>query len=204
IAVAGERPPVPLVPLVAEAAVGFDVDELGAGRVDGHCASSITCTSSRVKLRRPVVASTVPVALPHSLLPGVSTDLRTRAAYAEGAGVYRILPAAVTVPRGVEELQRVVRWAAESGVPLVPRGEGACETGSRGSRSSAPTGRRGESSGERGAGSGSFCPPTNGGSLRRASRRLEKTRRGTRLIGSPRLATSSTCSSGQRGHWPSS
>jgi FAD/FMN-containing dehydrogenase len=48
-----------------------------------------------------------------------------RAAYAEGAGVYRILPAAVAVPRGVEELQRLVRWAAASDVPLVPRGAGS-------------------------------------------------------------------------------
>jgi FAD/FMN-containing dehydrogenase len=48
-----------------------------------------------------------------------------RAAYAEGAGVYRIIPAAVAVPRGVEELQRLVRRAATSGVPLVPRGAGS-------------------------------------------------------------------------------
>jgi len=48
-----------------------------------------------------------------------------RAAYAEGAGVYRILPAAVAVPRGIEELQRLVGWATASGVPLVPRGAGS-------------------------------------------------------------------------------
>ena len=72
-----------------------------------------------------MVLSTVPVALPRVLDPSVSTDARMRAAYAEGAGVYRILPAGVAVPRGVEELQRLVRWAAEGGVPLVPRGAGS-------------------------------------------------------------------------------
>ena len=50
------------------------------------------------------------------------TDLRTRAAYSEGAGIHRIVPAAVAVPRGVEELQRLVRWAVDSGTHLVPRG----------------------------------------------------------------------------------
>jgi FAD/FMN-containing dehydrogenase len=53
------------------------------------------------------------------------TDFRTRAAYSEGAGIYRIVPAAVAVPRGVEELQRLVQWAAESGRQLVPRGAGS-------------------------------------------------------------------------------
>ena len=57
--------------------------------------------------------------------PTLLTDERTRAAYSEGAGIYRIVPAAVAVPRGVEELQRLVRWAADSGTPLVPRGAGS-------------------------------------------------------------------------------
>lgn len=57
--------------------------------------------------------------------PTLLTDARTRAAYSEGAGIYRIVPAAVAVPRGVEELQRLVRWAADSGTPLVPRGAGS-------------------------------------------------------------------------------
>ena len=53
------------------------------------------------------------------------TDPRSRAAYSEGAGIYRILPAAVAVPRGVEELQELVRWAGATGTPLVPRGAGS-------------------------------------------------------------------------------
>ncbi len=57
--------------------------------------------------------------------PNLLTDPRVRAAYSEGAGIYRIIPAAVAVPRGVEELQQLVRWAAETGTPLVPRGAGS-------------------------------------------------------------------------------
>jgi len=57
--------------------------------------------------------------------PDLLTDLRIRAAYSEGAGVYRIVPAAVTVPRGVEELQQLVRWARATGTALVPRGAGS-------------------------------------------------------------------------------
>src|SRR5882724_9082131 len=57
--------------------------------------------------------------------PVLLTDPRVRAAYAEGAGVYRIVPAAVAVPRGVEELQELVRWAGATGTALVPRGAGS-------------------------------------------------------------------------------
>src|SRR5881396_1564662 len=57
--------------------------------------------------------------------PALLTDIRSRAAYSEGAGIYRIVPAAVAVPRGVEELQELVRWAAATGTRLVPRGAGS-------------------------------------------------------------------------------
>src|SRR5256886_6979333 len=66
--------------------------------------------------------------LPPTLLrptPGLLTDFRIRAAYSEGAGIHRIVPAAVAVPRGVDALQRLVRWAAETGTCLVPRGAGS-------------------------------------------------------------------------------
>jgi FAD/FMN-containing dehydrogenase len=59
------------------------------------------------------------------LPPSLLTDPRVRAAYAEGAGIYRIVPAGVALPRGVEELQRLVRWAADTETPLVPRGAGS-------------------------------------------------------------------------------
>src|SRR5207245_2264889 len=39
--------------------------------------------------------------------------------------IYRIVPAGVALPRGVEELQALVRWAADTRTPLVPRGSGS-------------------------------------------------------------------------------
>src|SRR5256885_9317472 len=65
--------------------------------------------------------------VPRTLLsptPDLLTDLRARAAYSEGAGIHRIVPAAVAVPRGVEELQRLVRWAAHSRRHPRPPGAG--------------------------------------------------------------------------------
>ena len=53
------------------------------------------------------------------------TDATARALYSEGAGVFRVLPAAVAVPRDVDDLVALVRWARESGTPLVPRGSGS-------------------------------------------------------------------------------
>jgi len=53
------------------------------------------------------------------------TDTRARAAYAEGAGIHRILPRAVARPEGASDLQNLIRWAIAERVPLVPRGAGA-------------------------------------------------------------------------------
>ena len=53
------------------------------------------------------------------------TDPRIRAAYAEGAGIYRIIPAAVAIPENTDELVRLVREAARAGTPLIPRGAGS-------------------------------------------------------------------------------
>ncbi len=57
------------------------------------------------------------------------TDDRARAAYAEGAGIYRIVPAAVAVPVNLPDLQRLVRWASDTGTPLVARGAGSAMGG---------------------------------------------------------------------------
>ena len=57
--------------------------------------------------------------------PTLLTDLRSRAAYSEGAGIYRIIPQAVAVPGTVDELRRLVSWAAETRTALVPRGAGS-------------------------------------------------------------------------------
>src|SRR5918992_6223153 len=57
------------------------------------------------------------------------TDPRARAAYAEAAGIYRILPAAVCLPADREDLVSLVRWAGETGTPLVARGAGSAMGG---------------------------------------------------------------------------
>lgn len=53
------------------------------------------------------------------------TDERARAAYAEGAGIYRIVPRAVSLPADLDDLVQLVRWAAAGSVPLIPRGAGS-------------------------------------------------------------------------------
>ncbi|HEX6433161.1 MAG TPA: FAD-binding oxidoreductase, partial [Gemmatimonadales bacterium] len=57
------------------------------------------------------------------------TDVRARAAYAEGAGIYRILPSAVCLPADASDLQRLIRWAAQHLIPLIPRGAGSAMGG---------------------------------------------------------------------------
>ena len=61
--------------------------------------------------------------------PSVLSDIRTRAAYSEGAGIHRIVPAGVAVPRSPEEVRALIRWAAASGTTLVPRGAGSAMPG---------------------------------------------------------------------------
>jgi FAD/FMN-containing dehydrogenase len=68
--------------------------------------------------------------LPTPSVRGVfRTDERARAAYAEGAGIYRILPAAVCLPSDRDDLVTLVHWAAANRVPLVPRGAGSAMGG---------------------------------------------------------------------------
>jgi FAD/FMN-containing dehydrogenase len=57
------------------------------------------------------------------------TDERARAAYAEAAGIYRIIPRAVSLPADVADLVALVRWAADERIPLVPRGAGSAMAG---------------------------------------------------------------------------
>src|SRR2546427_3836514 len=95
---------------------------------DKHPPGPPSCTAARsvgVRPCRVVTPSPVPTPLPPSPFPGLWTDERIRAAYSEGGGIYRIVPAGVAIPRGVEDLQQLVRWAAETGTPLVARGGGS-------------------------------------------------------------------------------
>lgn len=58
-----------------------------------------------------------------------SDDPRVRAAFAEGAGIYRIVPRAVARPADADDCAALVRWAARTGTPLVPRGAGSAMGG---------------------------------------------------------------------------
>lgn len=59
--------------------------------------------------------------LPFPLL----TDVRSRAAYSEGAGIYRVVPQAVAIPSDVDDLRRLVAWASETRTALILRGAGS-------------------------------------------------------------------------------
>src|SRR5688572_2486299 len=66
---------------------------------------------------------------PPALRGAFRTDPRARAAYSEGAGIYRIIPEAVARPGDVEDLKGLVSWAAERRIGLVPRGAGSAMAG---------------------------------------------------------------------------
>lgn len=57
------------------------------------------------------------------------TDARARAAYAEAAGIYRIIPAAVAVPADADDLVSLINWAAATRTALVPRAAGSAMGG---------------------------------------------------------------------------
>lgn len=60
----------------------------------------------------------------------LQTDLATRARYAQGAGIYRIVPAAVARPTTVIELRGALAEATARGWPVTPRGTGSAMDGS--------------------------------------------------------------------------
>jgi FAD/FMN-containing dehydrogenase len=56
-------------------------------------------------------------------------DAEARAIYSESAGIQRILPAAITVPKDVEDLVALLEWAKTEGAGLIPRGSGSSMSG---------------------------------------------------------------------------
>jgi len=56
-------------------------------------------------------------------------DEAARAVYAEAAGIGRIVPLAVAVPRDTPDVCALVRWARDEGLSLVPRGSGSSMAG---------------------------------------------------------------------------
>lgn len=68
--------------------------------------------------------------LPPPALRGIfRTDARARAAYSEGAGIYRIVPQAVALPKDTADLKVLISWAAEHRMPLIARGAGSAMGG---------------------------------------------------------------------------
>ena len=56
-------------------------------------------------------------------------DDAARAVYSEAAGIQRMLPRAIAVPADADDVATLVRWAAETTTPLVPRGSGSSMAG---------------------------------------------------------------------------
>ncbi|MEO7104422.1 MAG: FAD-binding oxidoreductase [Gemmatimonadaceae bacterium] len=68
---------------------------------------------------------------PPSAFRGIfRVDDVARAVYSEGAGIARIIPRAVAVPADAEDVTTLVRWARDTGTPLIPRGSGSGMAGS--------------------------------------------------------------------------
>src|SRR5438876_8016862 len=55
----------------------------------------------------------------------LTTDPRIRAAYAEGAGIYRIVPSAVAIPSDVSDVVELIHHAQVTRTALIPRGAGS-------------------------------------------------------------------------------
>ena len=58
------------------------------------------------------------------------TDLDTRARYAQGGGIQRIIPDAVARPSTTTELQQAIAWATARHLAITPRGAGSAMSGS--------------------------------------------------------------------------
>lgn len=56
-------------------------------------------------------------------------DELARAVYSEAAGIARVIPTAVAVPADADDVVTLVRWAAETGTKLIPRGSGSSMSG---------------------------------------------------------------------------
>ena len=57
------------------------------------------------------------------------TDADALAVYSEAAGIARDVPRGVAVPRDVDDLRVLVRWALDQRIPLIPRGSGSSMPG---------------------------------------------------------------------------
>ncbi len=67
--------------------------------------------------------------LPDGFRGIVRQDEAARAVYSEAAGIGQIVPRGVAVPADADDCALLVRWAAGTGTPLVPRGSGSSMAG---------------------------------------------------------------------------
>ena len=56
-------------------------------------------------------------------------DELTRTIYSSAASIYRVKPFGIVKPKHQTDVIRLVRYAAENGIPLIPRGGGTSRTG---------------------------------------------------------------------------
>ncbi len=59
----------------------------------------------------------------------VYSDVFTRGRYATDASIYQMMPAAVAIPRDVEDVRTALALAREFEVPMTPRGGGTSQCG---------------------------------------------------------------------------
>src|SRR2546428_13144414 len=94
---------------------------------DKHHPGPSGCQADRHVVRGPlrvVTSGSASTPLPRSPFPGLWTDERIRAAYSEGAGIYRIVPAGVAIPRRVLDLPPLVPWPPGTGTARMGLGGG--------------------------------------------------------------------------------
>ncbi len=77
----------------------------------------------------PKVGSTIAAELGRLLEGEVRFDAHNRGLYATDASLYQVEPIGVVVPRTVEDVERTVRYCAERGVAILPRGGGTSLAG---------------------------------------------------------------------------
>lgn len=70
-------------------------------------------------------AAVAPPTAPAGFRGVFRSDDEARAVYSEAAGIGRILPRAVAIPEDAADVVALVRWAAESQIPLTARGSGS-------------------------------------------------------------------------------
>jgi len=66
---------------------------------------------------------------PAGFIGELRTDENARAVYSEAAGIGRVHPRAVAVPRDENDVSVIVRWAREQGLAIIPRGSGSSLAG---------------------------------------------------------------------------